>query len=158
MKTIALAALLVFCAVGARAAAPAATPATPSAAKPEVKGSTAPFVPASPSTIYTAEKVRDPFSPAAGGATSGRAYNMDDFNIHNLTLRGMMKDRRSDFALFTDNTYGASFILRSGRLFAPNGKPVPGVKGSMDLKKKSAHLETAEADVQIFTLGDQGID
>lgn len=127
-------------------------------AKPEVKASTGAFVAPQPSTIYTTEKQRDPFSMSGGGAAGGRSFSMDDFSIHNLTLRGMMKDRAADYALFTDNTFGASFILRRGKLYDPKGKPVAGVKGTMDLKKKTAHLETLDSDVQIFRLGDEAID
>ncbi len=161
MTKTALAALLVLAASGAaRAQAPAAAPAPvmSAPARPEVKASSASFVAASPATIYTTEKIRNPFSPASAGIIGGKAYDMADFSIHNLTLKGLMKDRAADFALFTDNTYGASFILRRGKLSDPKGKAVPGVKGSMDLKKKTAYLETSDGDVQLFGLGDEGID
>lgn len=149
--------MLVLSACAGRAAAAAPAPATSTGT---VKASTATFVAPSPATIYTTEKLRDPFSMSAGGAraAASKPFSLEDFNIHNLSLRGMMKDRTADYALFSDSVLAGSFILRKGRLLDPRGKPIPGVKGSMDLKKKTAHLETAEGDVQIFKLGDDATD
>jgi hypothetical protein len=123
-----------------------------------VKSTAATYVPASPSTIYTAEKVRDPFTlgGGGGGSISSHPFNLDEFSIHNLTLRGLMKDRAADFALFTDNSYGNSLILKHGRLYDPKGKPIPRVTGKLDVRRKTATLQTEDQDVQVFRLGEEG--
>lgn len=137
------------------AAAPAAAAPAASAAKPEVKTSTTP--PPSPSTIYTAEKLRDPFMAGGGGAAnaSGKPFSIEtDFNIHNLQLRGIMKDAAADYALFSDTAFGATFILRKGRLYDMKNKAVPGITGKLKIEQKWASLETPDHDVQIFRLGE----
>src|SRR5581483_8287122 len=149
-KALLAGAVLVSLASGAAAANPSPG-AVPSPKAPDVKTSTA--APVSPTTIYTGDKMRDPFLKESGAVVTTRAYNMDEFNIHNLTLRALMRDKKADYALFTDNTYGSSFILRQGKLRDPRGKPVPGVSGKLDIKHKMANLMTAESDVQVFRLG-----
>lgn len=136
--------------------APAPSSAPASAAAPagaEVKASTAA---PNPSTIYTGERLRDPFLPAAaGGANAGKPFSVDaDFSIHNLSLRGIMKDAGTNYALFADSGYGVSFILRNGKLYDGRNKPVPGITGKLRSKEKWAQLETVEHDVQIFRLGE----
>ena len=110
-----------------------------------------------PSAIYTAERLRDPFIPfsAGGGSVSSKPYNADDFSIHNLSLRGIMKDTTVDYALFTDKTVGATFILRRGKLYDPKNKVVAGIAGKLKVKEKWAQLETRDHDVQIFRLGEE---
>ena len=135
--------------LGAAFALPAAA-----AAPFEVKTSTAP--PADPSTIYTAEKLRDPFQAASAGSSAGRPYSLEnDFNIHNLSLRGVMKDSGADYALFSDTGFGATFILRNGKLYDSRNRPVRGVSGKLRVKGKWAMLETADHDVQTFRLGEE---
>ncbi len=145
-----------------RAAAPAApvssptgAPASASVPGAEVKPSTA--APLTPSAIYTAERLRDPFSPLGGGAGgySGKPFAAEDFNIHNLSLRGIMKDSAADYALFSDNAFGVTFILRRGKLYDGKNKPVRGVSGRLRVKDRWAELETADHDVQIFRLGEE---
>jgi hypothetical protein len=151
-------ALAVLAAAPSRAAsAPAPAPAAPAAqAKPgsaEVKASSSTLTPAQ---IYTVERLRDPFSApgAAGGA--GKTYSVEtDFSIHNLSLRGVMKDPSSDYALFTDPNFGVSFILRNGKLYDSRNKIVPGVAGKLKTREKWAQLETPEHDVQVFRLGEE---
>jgi hypothetical protein len=111
----------------------------------------------SPTTIYTGEKQRDPFVPfsAGGGTIVSKPYNADDFNIHSLSLRGIMKDTAADYALFTDRNSGATFILRRGKLYDPKNKVVPGIAGKLKVKDKWAQLETSDHDVQIFRLGEE---
>ena len=146
--------------VAARAAtagAPVAAPKPATGPAAEVKASSAP---ATPDMIYTAERLRDPFTAFVGGGgasganASGKAFNKEDFNIHNLSLRGIMKDSSADYALFTDNGFGVAFILRRGKLYDGKNKPVRGVAGRLHLKQKTAELETADHDVQIFRLGE----
>ncbi len=141
----------------AAAPAAAAVPAKPAAAPAPVQSSTAAaYVPVSPATIYTADKLRDPF--VEGGLSSGPShpFSLDEFSIHNLTLRALMRDRRSDFALFTDNAYGNSLILKNGRLHDPKGKPIPHVTGKLDVRRKTATLQTEDQDVQVYRLGEEG--
>ena len=109
-----------------------------------------------PQTIYTAERVRDPFiAPTSVGGTTTNPFTIEDFNIHNLALRGIMKDSGTDFALFTDAQFGITFILRRGKLYDPKNKPVPGVTGGLNLKQRTAHLMAADGDVQTFKLGQE---
>jgi Tfp pilus assembly protein PilP len=148
-KLLALSAFL----LAAAAAAPALASAAP-AAIPNVRVSTAP--PPSPATIYTAERLRDPFM--AGGGSGGvqvKAYTPEEFNIHTLSLRGIMRDSGTDYALFSDPGFGVSFILRGGKLYDSRNKPVPGISGKLRIKEKWAQLETAEHDVQVFRLGEE---
>ncbi len=146
----------------AAAPAPAPAAAAPAVKPADVKASTAPAAAtelADPSQIYTAEKLRDPFrqlSANSGDGAATHSFTADDFNIHNLSLRGMMKDRRADYALFADPAFGVTFVLRGGRLYDPKGRPVPGVTGGLDIRRKTAHLMTKDSDVQTFRLGEEG--
>lgn len=145
---VALAALAAGPAAGAEVAA-----STAAAKGASVQVSTTPTV----GSIYTAERLRDPFAAASGsaGGGAGKPFSPEDFNIHNLTLRALMKDSGTSYALFADAEFGVTFILRGGKLHDPKGKPVKGVSGSLDLKKKTAHLMTQDKDVQVFTLGEK---
>lgn len=125
----------------------------------EVKLSTA--TPASIDEIYTADKLRDPFlkgTSAAAGNLPVKSYNPDDFSIHNLSLRGVMKDAGVDYALFSDITLGVSFVLRKGKLYDYKERVVPGVSGTLDIKQKMVRLVTREKDFQQFRLGAEGKD
>lgn len=131
-----------------------AGPAPAGAAVPAVQASTAAPTAAS---IYTAEKLRDPFQRILGGAggKAAKPFVSEDFNIHNLSMKGIMKDAGTEYALFTDTAFGVSFILRKGKLYDYKGKAVAGVSGSLNLKQKSAHLMTQDGDVQTFQLGEE---
>jgi hypothetical protein len=149
-------------------AAPAAAPAPPKApAAPAVHASTAAAPGASAanalgvstytvSTLYTGDKVRDPFlPPSIGGGTShprdkNTPYVVD---IHALELRGIMKDGNNDFAIFSTDT-GARLILRGKRVYDDRNKVVPGITGLIHMKQKRAELITADKDVQIYNLGE----
>ncbi len=149
-----IAAFFLTPASGAETAAPAAG----AVATAEVHAATPATV--SPSTIYTVERLRDPFTPVTGGAPGSvaptKAFTADDFNIHTLSLRGIMKDQANDYALFSDPTYGVSFILRRGKLYDFKNKLVRGVTGELDVKRKRAQLRTiADGDVQTYRLGEE---
>ena len=111
------------------------------------------------SSIYTGDRSRDPFLPAAMGATSIR--RVDDaksdgpevVDIHGMTLRGIMKDAKVDYALFTAEG-GGTYLLRGGRLYNDRNKPVPGISGAIKLKQKTVELITPDKDVQVFRLGE----
>lgn len=111
------------------------------------------------SSIYTGDRVRDPFLPAAMG--SSRPRRADDaksegpevVDIHGLSLRGIMKDIKIDYALFTSET-GGTYLLRGGKLYNERNKRVPGITGAIRLKQKTVELVTADKDVQVFRLGE----
>ncbi len=150
MITAALALLLAT--AGSAAAGPAPSPVAASTAAVVVTTQTV-------STIYTGDRVRDPFLPSAMGA--GIARRPDDaqsegpevVDIHAMTLRGIMKDARIDYALFTSET-GASYLLRGGRLYDERQKPVAGIRGAIKIKQKTVELITTDKDVQVFRLGE----
>ncbi|OGS36416.1 MAG: hypothetical protein A2506_08195 [Elusimicrobia bacterium RIFOXYD12_FULL_66_9] len=136
----------------AAAAAPV-SPAAPAAATSLIGASTHTI-----SSLYTGDRVRDPFLPASmGGSAPMRAVDEDAepvaTDIHSLQLRGLLKDRSSDFAIFGSDT-GQTYLLRAGRLFDSRNKRVPGVTGRIQLKQKRVELVTADKDVQVFVLGE----
>lgn len=129
----------------------AQAPAAPAQVKASTEAASAPLT---VDKIYTAARLRDPFMKGGGGAGGAlKPFAPEDFSIHNLTLVGLMKDRGSDYALFNDNAFGVSFILRKGRLYDSKNKPVARVTGSLNVKQKAAHLMTEDGDVQMFQLG-----
>ena len=134
--------------------APAAADSKRTAAAPvsvEVNASTTPTV----DSIYTAARLRDPFAHWGASRGPARPFSMEDFSIHKLSLRGIMRDPGSDFALFVDNEAGGGFLLRKGRLYDPKKKAVPGVAGTINFKNKVVTLTAPEGDVQVFRLGEE---
>ena len=111
------------------------------------------------SSIYTGDRVRDPFLPAAMGGSSVRrsedakAEGPEVVDIHGMSLRGILKDAKVDYALFTAET-GGSYLLRGGLLFNERNKVVPGIRGVIKLKQKTVELITPDKDVQVFRLGE----
>ncbi len=111
------------------------------------------------SSIYTGDRVRDPFLPAAMGATSARRSEdvkndgPEIVDIHGMALRGIMRDTKVDYALFTSEG-GGTYLLRGGRLYNERNKPVPGITGAIKLKQKTVELVTSDKDVQVFRLGE----
>ena len=138
--TLLLASLLA--AAPARAAAPSAanTAEAPTVVKPSTAPSTAPAVapstaPARPPTvedIFGGGKYRDPFTKlgamGAGGPAPAAAplkeYNPEEFSIHGLELKGIMRDRAGPVALLVESATRMTFILRGGRLLDLKKKPV----------------------------------
>lgn len=149
--------LVVFALAGSLLAGepPKALPAAVSAAtRAEVKSSTpTPSV----SSVYTAERLRDPFQLSGSGASAvaEKAFTIDDFNMHNLVLRGTMKDGGADYALLSDREFGVAFILRNGKLYDSKRKAVPGVTGRIHLKEKTVELTGPDGDVQVLRLGEE---
>ena len=111
------------------------------------------------SSIYTGDRVRDPFLPAAMGGTSTRRVTdaktggPEVVDIHGMTLRGIMKDSKIDYALFSSEG-GGTYLLRGGKLYNERNKPVPGISGAIKLKQKTVELITPDRDVQVFRLGE----
>ena len=106
-------------------------------------------------TIYTVERLRDPFARWGAGRGRVRAFALQDFSVHKLSLRGILRDAGTDFALFVDNEAGWGFLLRKGRLYDPKKKAIPGVVGVIDFKRKTVTLTATEGDVQVFRLGEE---
>ncbi|MBI4061447.1 MAG: hypothetical protein HY403_08465 [Elusimicrobia bacterium] len=151
MISYALAALL---AMTSAAGASPATPAASTGTALPIGGSTQTV-----SSLYTGDRVRDPFLAAAMGASSSRRVEdakagvPEVVDIHGMTLRGIMKDRKVDYALFTAEG-GGTYLLRGGRLYNERNKPVPGITGGIRMKQKTVELIAPDKDVQVFRLGE----
>lgn len=149
-KQIGLAGLILFLlGTASRAqAVGAAVPAKVDASTPTI----------SVSSIYTVEKLRDPFIKSGGGASLAVAgpkeFSIEDFNIHNLSLKGLMKDAGMDYALLVDREFGLSYVLRKGKLYDIRNKPLPGISGTIDIKAKQVNVITVDKDVQVLRLGE----
>jgi hypothetical protein len=117
----------------------------------EANVSTSPTV----ASIYTADHLRDPFARWGASRGPARPFSIEDFSIHKLFLRGIMRDSGADFALLVDNEAGVGFLLRKGRLYDPKKKAVPGVAGTINFKNKVVTLTAPEGDVQVFRLGEE---
>lgn len=155
MTAFLAAVLLGSAASAAPAPAPAVKPSTSAAAAPVASIGASTYT---VSTLYTGDRVRDPFlPPSVGGGPSRprRGEGPTIVDIHALQLRGIMKDAASDFALFGSDT-GLTLILRGGRLYDDRNKRVPGITGRIQIKQKRAELITEDKDVQVFSLGETG--
>lgn len=150
MMTALLAVLL-----GAPACAAGVAASTAAAAVPALAQSTQTV-----GSLYTGDRVRDPFLPATSGG-GRRAAKRDDgepeppptADIHALSLRGILKDKNADYAIFAAET-GETFMLRRGRLYNDRNKPVQGITGRINLKQKLVELFTPEKDRQPFIIGE----
>jgi len=110
------------------------------------------------SSLYTGDRVRDPFLPPSMGAarptrTAEEGGGPEVIDIHGFQLRGILKDPSSDFAIFAAEG-GQTFLLRAGLLYDGRNKRVPGMTGRIRLKQKRVELITADKDVQVFVLGE----
>lgn len=110
-------------------------------------------------SLYTGDRGRDPFLPATTGGRSGARNDKEELegpptaDIHALTLRGILKDAKADFAIFAAES-GETFMLRGGRLYNDRNKPIAGVTGRINLKQKRVELMTADKDVQTYVIGE----
>ncbi len=123
---------------------PPPAPKTQVAAKPTL----------TPSMIYTASSLRDPFRKASSGSSSSpqRPFKLADFNIHNLILQGLMVGKKTGFALLIDANYGAGFILKGNKIYNSKGKAIPGVTGHIDPRRKTVYLKARDGDVQVLRM------
>lgn len=109
--------------------------------------------------IYTGDRVRDPFLPAAMGSSRPRppvdakVEGPEVVDIHGMALRGIMKDARVDYALFASEN-GGTYLLRGGKLYNERNKAVPHITGVIKLKQKTVELMAPGGDVQPFRLGE----
>ena len=147
MKLIKNAAAAIFLTSGLAAMACAATSAESVVVSTEA---------ASVETLYSAGKLRDPFIKPGSVAAPKIAADAapEEFSIHNLSLRAIMKDAAADYALFQDMNATTTYILRKGKLYGPKDKIIGGVIGTINLKQKGATLMTPDKDVQVFRLGE----
>lgn len=123
--------------------------------KDDKKEKKAPVVePTSIKEIYTVEKLRDPMMKVAGGFKKKVSDEEEElnFSIHKLSLSAIMKDRRTGYALFTDNETGSAYIFKSGRLYNRNRRRVPGVSGVINIRAKTVNLFWNKA-TEKFRLG-----
>ena len=111
--------------------------------------------------VYGGAKLRDPFMKLAGAgavaapvAAPAKDFDPEDFSIHQLELKGVMRDKAGMSAMLVDMNTHFSFILRGGRLYDMRKKPVPGVTGVIQPAQKSVTLTTADKDVQTLRLGE----
>ncbi len=107
-----------------------------------------------PTMIYTASNLRDPFRKASAGSSSApqKPFKLSDFNIHNLILHGLMIGRKSSFALLTDANYGTRFIFKGNRIYNSKWKIIPGVTGHLDSRRKTIYLKARDGDVQVLRM------
>lgn len=111
--------------------------------------------------IYGGAKLRDPFMKLAGAGVAAAAlaaplkdYDPEAFSIHQLELKGIMRDKSGLTALLVDIESRFPFILRGGRLYDMRKKPVKGVTGVVKPLQKTVTLTTADKDVQTLRLGE----
>lgn len=158
-------ALLLALLAGPAGAAPPPKPAPPAkpgtAAPAAPAGMAASTAPAQPTVqdIYGGDAYRDPFMKlGAAGAQAVAApvaeFKVEDFSIHTLELKGIMRDRGGPIAVLVDTSTHASFTLRGGRLYGPKKKTIPGVTGTVRPDRKTVTLMTADKDVQTLRLGE----
>lgn len=107
-------------------------------------------------SLYTGDRVRDPFLPPAMGTV--RAHHEggspETIDIHSLQLHGIMKDAATNFAIFSSD-FGTTLILRNGKLYDDRNRVVFGITGRIKIKQKRVELFTADKDIQVFRLGEQ---
>lgn len=124
-----------------------------------VEASTPTARPRTVEDVYAGSKLRDPFSPnqAGGGRAGGaaRQFKLEDFSIHNLELKGILRDSAGSYAVLVDGGAGVGFILRDGKLFDYKNKRIPGVRGKVDYGRKTVVLMTPDNDVQTLRLGEK---
>ena len=131
--------------------------------EPEVSESTGGVRALGVDDVYGGAKLRDPFTKLTGGgvvaptsaaADAPKEFDPEEFSIHQLELKGIMRDKAGLTALLTDMNTHFTFILRGGRLYDMKKKAVPGVTGVIQLAQKSVTLTTADKDVQTLRLGE----
>lgn len=110
--------------------------------------------------IYKGSKYRVPFIEisvqSGGGAaiqTALKEWDPEDFSIHELDLKGIMKDKSGAFAILTDRLAGVGFVLRGTKLFDFKNNRIEGVRGKINVAQKTVYLITPDKDVQTLQLG-----
>ena len=108
--------------------------------------------------VYSAPRYRDPFvvSTVFGDehAPKGRGRAgvpiVSTFNVHGLSLTGIIEYNRTKEALLSDKVSGQVYVLKSGRLLDARKKQVPGIAGV--IRGKQVVLMTSEKEVHQLSL------
>ena len=141
---------------GSKSSPAAPPPAPPAASKPAVAASTGTEEGPSVDSLYKGDKIRNPFLPAGSASVvTETAAAPEEFSIHNLLLKGIMRDPNGDFAVLAQRGSTDSFVLKHGRLYDHRNKLVKGVSGSVKPKQKMVQLMTPDKDVQTLILGEE---
>ncbi|MFH2202515.1 MAG: hypothetical protein ABIJ96_05340 [Elusimicrobiota bacterium] len=124
-----------------------------------VAASSAAVKPRTVNDIYTGAHYRNPFTAVAiksGGISfaAAAAWDPADFNIHELDLKGLLRDKNGAFAILTDRLAGVGFMLRKGKLYDYRNNLIPDVTGKINVAQKTVYLITSEKDVQTLHLGE----
>jgi len=132
------------------------------AEEPAVAESTETVRPRTVDEVYQASKYRIPFmrltiAAGGGGGVSKTAlqkeWDPEDFSIHELDVKGIMRDKSGAFAILTDRLAGVGFVLRGGKLYDFKNNRIPGVRGKINVAQKTVYLITPDKDVQTLQLG-----
>ncbi len=132
-------------------------PAAAFAAPAGVDESTGSVRPRTIEDIYQGAKLRDPYRRVTGAVSRSVAVKSGephDFSIHELELKGIMRDSKGSFAVLVDLATGESLMLRKGRIYTFKNKRIPGVTGRINIAQKTVVLLTADKDVQTLRLGE----
>ena len=134
-------------------------PAAAFAAPAAVSGSTESARPRGIEDIYSGASLRDPFREVAASSARSAAtkteFKIEDFNIHEVDLRGIMKDKEGAYAILVDIPSQVSLVLREGHVYTFKNKRIPGVSGRINMAQKSVVLQTVDNDVQALRLGEE---
>lgn len=100
---------------------------------------------------YKSFKSRDPFIPLVVSsekkpAVAGvKAVNLSQINISDLELSGIIWDKKESMAILHDgNKFG--YILKGGRLFADNFKPIKDITGKI-IGNKEVFLQQGKTNI-----------
>lgn len=124
----------------------------------EVKASTAAAKVPEVGDLYGAGKMRDPFRALVGASSRAGAVTAvvypEEVGIHDLELRGLMRDKAGVIAVLVEPKSGAGYLLKSGKLYDYKNKRVPGITGVVQARQKTVVLMTPDKDVQTLRLGE----
>lgn len=138
--------------------------AAPEAPRPAPAGPAAPAKPAAAVEELFSPAPRNPFVKVEGGAAQqGGGFNglvpPEEFSLHGLVLKAVMEDPRGlGFAILADPKYGASFVLRRGKLYDSKERPVPGVTGKVKAKQRTVELYGRDRERRILTMNERDED
>lgn len=131
------------------------------APKPAAAGPGAAAKPVSTAEELFPAAVRNPFVKVEGtGQRAGPGANglvpAEEFSIYGLVLKGVMEDRSgAGSAILTDPKYGASFVLRRGKLYDSRNKPVPGVTGKVKARQRTVELVGRDRERRLLTMNER---